>query len=338
MKTLTPFVLLIALIARAFAFPITSSGLGRRALLQQPWKGPACTGTVCDLHRLSEAGPGRQLLEPTPKVRTQDCGCADEWEPVCGSDGRVYGNSCEAGCFGGVGVVRDVPKGVSGKVFCSQLQAGTVVLESLDPAPVIAPESAGKLAARDLLLPSEAGPGRKLLQPTPKVPTGGCVCTAVSEPVCGSDGRVYGNSCKARCWGGVDVVQHVPKGVSGEEFCSRLQAGRVVLKAGPAPVKGPSANNTNAGQASLHGGSQSTEADPGLQQGTRKARTQGCGCVAEWRPVCGSDGLVYGNSCTARCAGVGVVRGMLQKSSPGSSCGQPQKVVQESGPRPVHMG
>lgn len=40
---------------------------------------------------------GRKLL----------CVCAQVFQPVCGSDGRVYGNACEAGCAG-VPVVRSL--------------------------------------------------------------------------------------------------------------------------------------------------------------------------------------------------------------------------------------
>ncbi len=29
-----------------------------------------------------------------------DCVCIKSWQPVCGNDGKTYGNACEANCAG----------------------------------------------------------------------------------------------------------------------------------------------------------------------------------------------------------------------------------------------
>ena len=74
--------------------------------------------------------------------------CPAVYDPVCGCDGKTYGNACEA---------------------------GRVVMSS----------TAGECA------PPDAG-SCKLAQPNDDL-----ACIALYDPVCGCDGKTYGNACEA---------------------------------------------------------------------------------------------------------------------------------------------
>lgn len=125
--------------------------------------------------------PGRACLNIMTCGGTGTCGgptpCAAIVDPVCGCDGRTYSNQC---------VANNAGVGIRSRGACPSADAGADA--SADASPGTCRTNAdcsGRDACRGIMTCGGTG--------TCMAPS---VCPLVFIPVCGCDGRTYGNTCE----------------------------------------------------------------------------------------------------------------------------------------------
>lgn len=112
------------------------------------------------------------------------------------------------------------------------------------------------------------------------------VCEPVVRPVCGKDSKTYDNDCELRrasCLTRTDI-QIVYTGACGKDFVFKAFAFHFLCGLGG---QGPCSSHTCTHGATCveRGGKPSCECPT---------------CPSEFSPVCGSDGISYGNECKLR--------------------------------------
>jgi len=270
------------------------------------------TGQYCALGIAAECGNVNPIgkCEAIPEV------CTNDVTPVCGCDGMTYGNACyaarvgvniaaEGSCDGACETPADCPGQICDEgtcvdacttneecddEFCTEGICGAAVTVCNDTTPC----SVGDFCY--LGTQDACGATDGMCQAIPKI------CTDEIAPVCGCDDVTYINPCAAAVSGiNVATLGECPRVCADNAECLQGEICENGICATAAGSCGGRIGDTCAADEFCNIPGTCGFAD---ETGTCEPIPQICNNL--YAPVCGCNGVTYGNDCEAAAAGVSI--------------------------------
>ncbi|KAL8437342.1 hypothetical protein Efla_004300 [Eimeria flavescens] len=229
-------------------------------------------------------------------VRVSATVCPSLYEPVCGSDGRTYGNSCMA---------RKAKVSIASTGSCSGSSgssSGSSCSCSLDYSPVC--DTKGRTHQNSCTLKCA---GASLAY------AGACPCSCPTEynPVCDTNSHTFHNECLLKCKGATVAYQGA---------CPLRSACTCIDHRDPmCDINGKT--HLNECVMKCKGG---VLASRGVCRASSPTR---CNCPSSYNPVCDTEGKTHNNACMLRCKGATLAsEGACTSDSTSQSCSCPKTV------------